>query len=127
MAGGLDGFSRLATSGPKFHTATNQNESPSMRFSFMTPALPTPEVKGHLNPDAIDHKIIEINGEKYWVNMMPPGPEEHDTRCWPMPNPTLMQNYPSYIYNGPAIPNDEDEETPAERTERLNHRNVRTK
>ncbi len=59
-------------------------------------------VRGTPDPRAVDYKIVEIDGQKYLINVMPAGPEEHDETAWRFPMPHLAQDYATVIYNGPS-------------------------
>jgi hypothetical protein len=89
-----------------------------------TPLTPTPnhdpslgeEILGAKDPRAIAEKIVEINGKKYRVNVMPPGLEEHDAMfgcgdmVWPQKNPTTSASIHRAFFTGSFDPNVEGDE-----------------
>ena len=60
-------------------------------------------VLGFKDPAAIEHKVACVDSKLYWVNVMAPGPEEHDETVWRHRNPTISTSYPSFQYGGPDL------------------------
>lgn len=57
-------------------------------------------ILGAKDPRAISEKIVVIDGKEYRVNVLPPGPEEHDETVWRFPEPHLTEDFQTYIYHG---------------------------